>query len=188
MELKSVDNKNKDLSKKIDYQNRLNKNILFYIRDFDLFKSEIAINKLIKDSLALIGIKDDQFYIEMQDPELEIMVDVELFSDAFNQILKNAIDEIGCDYSKLKLKVYSLPSNSPFINNNWVVFEVEDKGKGISEDFIPYVTNPFFTTKKYKALCGFGLSNTKKIIEGHDGFLEIKSGNGTIVKITIPQN
>lgn len=188
MELESENQQNKEILKKLEYQKRLNKNLLFYIRDFDLFKSEINISKLIKDSLSLINLNKDQFCIDFEQPDLEISIDVELFSEAFNQIILNAIEAVDSDFSKLKLKVFSIRLNSPFLNKNWVVFELVDNGKGISDDFMPYVKKPFFTTRKYKSYCGFGLTNAQKIIEGHKGVLEIKSHNGTQVKIIIPQN
>jgi signal transduction histidine kinase len=48
--------------------------------------------------------------------------------------------------------------------------------------------NPFFTTKKENGFSGFGLANAKKIIEAHQGCIELKStpGIGTNVIIMIP--
>ncbi len=188
MDLEAEDIQNRELLNKLEYQKKLNRSLLFYVRDFDLFKSEITIHEFIKDSLSLIDLNYDQFAFDIQNPDLEITIDVELFSEAFNQIILNAVEAVDSDFSKINLTVKSIPSSSPFINNSWVVLEIVDNGKGISEDFIPYVTKPFFTTQKYKSFCGFGLTNTKKIIEAHNGFLEINSNNGTQVKLIVPQN
>jgi len=187
MELETADIKTDELSKKIEYQKKLNRSLLFYIRDFDLFKSEIGMGKFINDSLALINL-NKKLNIDIQNPKLEISVDVELFAEAFNQIIQNAIEAVESDYSKVEVKIYNVPSYSPYLRNDWIVFEISDYGPGISDDFILYVTKPFFTTQKFKNLCGFGLSNAQKIIKGHNGFLEINSNNGTQVKIIIPQS
>jgi Histidine kinase-, DNA gyrase B-, and HSP90-like ATPase len=175
-----------ELAEKIEYQKKINKNLLFYVRDFDLFKSEITVGKFLKDSLALINVNIDSLAVDVQDAEAELFVDVELFSEAFNHVVQNGLDAVAFDYSKLKIKIYTLVPNTPFIKDNWIVFDICDEGKGISEEFLPYVKNPFFTTQKYKNNTGFGLANAKKIIEGHNGYLEIKSDKGTQVKIFIP--
>ncbi|KAA3609792.1 MAG: sensor histidine kinase [Calditrichaeota bacterium] len=188
MEVKADCHQNELLLNKLEYQKKLNKGLLFFIRDFDLFKSEIEIEQLIKDSLKMIKLNEKQFHINIQNPGLTVALDVELFAEAFNQIIQNAVEAVESNLSKLSLNVHTIKSNSPFLATNWIVFEVNDQGKGISDDFIPYVTKPFFTTQKYLDKCGFGLANTKKIIEGHNGFLEISSQNGTQVKIIIPQN
>ncbi len=176
-----------ELAKKIEYQKKINKNLLFYVRDFDLFKSEITVGKFVKDSLALINVNIDSLPVDVQDADAELFVDVELLSEAFNHVVQNGLDAVAFDYSKIKIKIYTIMPNSPFIKNNWIIFDVCDEGKGISEEFLRYVTHPFFTTQKYKNNTGFGLTNAQKIIEGHNGYLEIKSENGTQVKIIIPQ-
>jgi len=59
-------------------------------------------------------------------------------------------------------------------------------GCGIDEEDLPYLYNPFFTKKSYGT--GLGLTQVKKIIEQHDGEIEVKSrkGEGTQFVITLP--
>ena len=56
------------------------------------------------------------------------------------------------------------------------MISIEDNGTGMSPDEIQNIFKPFFTTKA-KGL-GLGLCVTKKIIEDHDGYLEVKSEKG----------
>jgi signal transduction histidine kinase len=69
-----------------------------------------------------------------------------------------------------------------------VVLEVEDSGCGIPADVLPQVTEPFFTTKAEGRGTGLGLSVCKKIIDQHQGLLEVESaiGVGTTVRVTLP--
>ncbi len=65
---------------------------------------------------------------------------------------------------------------------------IKDTGTGISETDLQKVFDPFFTTKEEGT--GLGLSTVQKILEGHNGSINIESkeGYGTTVKITLPIN
>jgi len=66
---------------------------------------------------------------------------------------------------------------------------IYDSGCGITEENLPKVTDPFFTTKETGKGTGLGLSLARKIIEDHKGTLEINStsGKGTQVRIRFYQ-
>jgi len=70
-------------------------------------------------------------------------------------------------------------------NQNYHI-HIRDTGEGISKKNINKIFNPFFTTKDKGS--GLGLPIVKKIIEGHNGTIDIKSeiGKGTSVFITLP--
>jgi PAS domain S-box-containing protein len=65
---------------------------------------------------------------------------------------------------------------------------VEDEGKGIPEDLIGKVADPFFTTKRDTGGTGLGLSVTYGIVREHRGLIEFKSeeNRGTTVEVRIP--
>ncbi|MFH1842736.1 MAG: ATP-binding protein [bacterium] len=67
------------------------------------------------------------------------------------------------------------------------VVEIEDNGAGMTKEVIDNVFTPFFTTKK-KTGTGLGLALTSRIIELHDGRIEVESepGEGTVFRITLP--
>jgi len=67
-----------------------------------------------------------------------------------------------------------------------VLLIIKDTGKGIPQDIIDKITEPFFTTKKEGA--GLGLSIASRIIKNHNGELKIfsKIGEGTEFKIYFP--
>jgi signal transduction histidine kinase len=175
-----------EIVRRINYQKKLNKDLLFFIRDFDLFKSEISVKCFIFDSLKMIELNPASFDTDLQEDELKINVDVELFSDVFNVVILNALKATNNDFSKILIKTYSEPSRSPFLEQQWIVFEVKDLGNGIAEEFEPFVSKPFFTTHKHDGHTGFGLANANKIIKAHNGYLDINAGNGTVVKIYLP--
>ncbi len=72
-------------------------------------------------------------------------------------------------------------------NNNVVVY-IKDNGKGISQENILKVFDPFYTTKPVGEGTGLGLPISHGIIEKHNGKIEVQSelNVGTCFKITLP--
>lgn len=69
-----------------------------------------------------------------------------------------------------------------------IVIEVADTGEGIDEQLRPRIFEPFFTTKEHGS--GLGLSVSQKIIEDHQGHIDVRSqpGAGTTFVIRLPCN
>jgi len=65
---------------------------------------------------------------------------------------------------------------------------VADNGSGISQQDLPHVFEPFFSTKRDASGIGLGLPIVHGIIENHKGKIEVDSeaGRGTTVTITFP--
>ncbi|MEN6400471.1 MAG: response regulator, partial [Armatimonadia bacterium] len=68
-----------------------------------------------------------------------------------------------------------------------VLITVQDTGRGIADDVMPYITEPFFTTKGAHG-SGLGLSVARKVIGNHEGRIEFDSvpDRGTTVTIRLP--
>lgn len=71
---------------------------------------------------------------------------------------------------------------------NTVLLTVSDQGIGISPEVRPYLTDPFFTTKRDTGGTGLGLSVSAGIVKEHGGSLDFASasGEGTVVTLTLP--
>ena len=157
------------------YQAEVNKNLLFFIRDLELFKTEFELGQFFKDSLSNIGVLPGSIEISATRPELTITADMELLSKAINELIKNALQATDNMPDKIHIDVSTVNLQSPFIPDPWLQIAIRDEGKGISSDFLPYVKKPFFTTDKYIGHSGFGLAIAEKIIDAHHGFLKIDS-------------
>lgn len=73
------------------------------------------------------------------------------------------------------------------IDHAALTLEIEDNGCGIPEDDLPYLFNPFFTKKSYGT--GLGLTQVEKIIDQHEGSIQVHSrkGEGTRFVIVLPR-
>ncbi|MDW7694801.1 PAS domain S-box protein [Flammeovirgaceae bacterium SG7u.111] len=71
---------------------------------------------------------------------------------------------------------------------NMAVIEIADTGKGIRDDNLSKITDPFFTTKAPGKGTGLGLSISYSIVQEHHGQIEFESefGVGTKVKLSFP--
>ncbi len=59
-----------------------------------------------------------------------------------------------------------------------VLISITDSGKGIPPEIVPKIFEPFFTTKPAGEGSGLGLDIVKKIIEKHEGTIEVESVPG----------
>ncbi|MEM8530612.1 MAG: ATP-binding protein [Chloroflexota bacterium] len=62
--------------------------------------------------------------------------------------------------------------------NDYVMVEVADNGPGIPQDVMPRLFEPFFTTKDVGRGTGLGLDISYRIIQLHDGSIEVQSQPG----------
>ncbi|HAG81847.1 MAG TPA: serine/threonine-protein kinase PknK [Cyanobacteria bacterium UBA12227] len=73
--------------------------------------------------------------------------------------------------------------------NEKVRVSITDTGKGISPEIMPRIFDPFFTTKPAGEGSGLGLDIAKKIIEKHQGEIEVSSMPGqTTFTVYLPLN
>ena len=69
-----------------------------------------------------------------------------------------------------------------------VIVEFSDNGPGIAAEHMPFVGQPFFTTKEGGT--GLGLAIAQRIVERHGGVLTLVSvpGEGTTVRVTLARS
>ena len=73
------------------------------------------------------------------------------------------------------------------LNDLWVEVEIVDDGPGIPEEIRSHIFEPFFTTKDVGVGTGLGLGIARRIVETHQGHIEVKSRPGeTCMCVRLP--
>ncbi|TQK63900.1 two-component system sporulation sensor kinase A [Brevibacillus sp. AG162] len=96
----------------------------------------------------------------------------------FINILKNSLDAITTN-GEISIETTCL-------HNNQVLIRFTDNGCGISQELLPRLGEPFYTTKEKGT--GLGLLVSNKIMKDHQGTITISSeiNKGTLVEIMFP--
>ena len=107
----------------------------------------------------------------------EAPVDPTQIKQVFLNILMNAVESMP-DGGKLDVNIESIDGS--------VKIYIVDAGKGMKQDVLQNIYDPFFTTKPSGT--GVGLSVSLKIIEDHGGTIDAISeqGKGTTMLLTLP--
>lgn len=126
---------------------------------FDTIK-KIEFQKLKSKNIELkVKIKADYFY-----------GDKHLILIALTNLIDNAINA-SKDNSTIEVAVYHTDATR--------IIKISDQGKGIDHKDLPNIFQPFYKSDKNRSAtnkgAGLGLSLVKKIIDLHDGSIEVKS-------------
>jgi len=107
------------------------------------------------------------------------VLDPVLIYQALVNILTNAYQFTPCDGS-IEIEGYT--------EGNTMTILIKDTGTGINEKNLPYIFEPFFSTRKEIGGSGLGLAITRKIIERHNGSIQVESklDKETVFKIKLP--
>ena len=133
---------------------------------YELFKPQLKANNA---ELAM-NFPSDPIVIKVEPIQLEQIV-INLFSNAL-QSMQNSRHKV------IEIKV--------FIEKDFVIIEVLDKGTGISDENLLHLFEPFFTTKETGL--GLGLSISQQIINNMQGeiFARNREQCGAIFSIKLP--
>jgi|Deesub1362B_J571_1020462.scaffolds.fasta_scaffold00175_29 PAS domain S-box-containing protein len=181
---KKLDGKLKEYASIITREvNRLEvilKEILSFVKEARIHRQEVDVASIINDIISLYSqeIKQKGINVEIETTEvLKINVDPNRIKEALINIISNAIQALDKE-GRLCIKTYKTA--------DYGVIEISDNGPGIKDNDLPYIFDPFFTTKIEGT--GLGLAITHRIVEEHNGKIEVESheGEGTTFKVYLP--
>jgi signal transduction histidine kinase/putative methionine-R-sulfoxide reductase with GAF domain len=145
-----------------------------------LAKAEVL--SIFEETLQLLRpqIEKQQILVQKDfQPLPSILMDREQMKQAILNLLLNAVQAMPKG-GRLALKG-RVPEG-----NRWVQLSIQDSGVGIPGEDIDKLFNPFFSTREGGV--GLGLSITHRIIDQHDGKIEVESapGKGTLFTVWLP--
>jgi signal transduction histidine kinase len=103
-------------------------------------------------------------------------------TEALLNIVTNSMQAIDKHPGNVLITAQALPEEDK------VVVQVKDNGKGIPPKNVQSIFDPFFSTKNSKEGTGLGLSVAYGIIKKHNGSISVESevACGTVFTITLP--
>ena len=170
--------------REVEHLENLVNDVLIYAKPLAPKKEFADLQRILERSLYLceMNIKEKQIQVKTNyDKEFPLLfVDTNMVEQALINLYRNAVDAMETG-GTLFISARLLSRE-----HREAIIEIKDNGSGISEEDMEHLFNPFFTKKQYGT--GLGLTQVKKIIELHDGTIELTSekGKGTEVKITLP--
>jgi len=174
--------------------NKIVQGLLSFARPSELNSMEINLEQLINQTLLLVNntLKKQRIEVEFEyfTEQTTIMGDAEQLKQVCLNIILNAVEAMKeNDESHPRTLYISMEEGTLIdIRSRYLLISFEDTGKGIDEEDIENVFNPFFTTKEEGT--GLGLAICFGIINRHKGELEVRStlGKGTCFTIKLPQH
>ena len=144
-------------------------------------KKMININDLVKSSVLLQkAVYDDiQFNLHLNNLSSNIFGDSAMLSQALTNLLKNSVESINSSKRKIinKEKVIGIIDIFTNLNNNFLEIKIIDTGIGLDNKITNFF-EPYVTTKQNGT--GLGLAIVRKIIEQHDGSLNIYNASNVL--------
>jgi len=148
--------------------------VLNFVREQPIDTSKIKFSEIIKESLDSIKISEE-IKIILPKNDIEIICDKNQILICLNNLISNGIQAIG-DREEIQIRISE--------QNDNVIIQIQDSGKGISKENIEKIFEPPFTTKQKGT--GLGLSSVVAIIDSHHGKISVTSPP-TIFTITLPK-
>lgn len=158
----------------------------FARKDSRLLTESIILNDMVESSLRLL-----ESLLKKQLTEVHLSLDESLppvrgNSSRIQQVVINLI--LNASQASADGEQHITVRSYVDENAKTVVLQVADRGIGIEADKLPFLCDPFYTTKRDQGGTGLGLSISEKIVQEHQGRLDFRSeiGIGTTVSMYLP--
>jgi len=165
----------------VDRLDKLSRELLAYAGKSNLGVSSLNVAELLKKVIYLGKLNNPLRKTRMEEdlaPDLPaIHGDQEMLMQAFLNLMINAMEATGDD-DRIQVKAFS--------EDDWIVVQITDSGKGIPADCLDRIFDPFYTTKDSGT--GLGLSIAHTTVSKHGGHIEVASdrNSGTVFTVRLP--
>lgn len=166
------------ISESVSKMNAMCNKLSLLTKKLDLQRIETDLNELLTATLAgLNGCIKVSLVLDLK-PVPMLALDPDQIQKVLVNLVLNANEAVD---HRGEIRVATYPMDG------WAVLSVSDNGCGMSKEFIARsLFQPFQTTKSQGL--GIGLFHSKKIIEAHQGRIEVESeaGKGSTFRVMLP--
>ncbi|MFC1813676.1 ATP-binding protein [Thermodesulfobacteriota bacterium] len=171
-----------NIDQEVDRSRDIVKGLLDFSREREFQLNWVNLENLVLRIIQLVSSQlPSGVEITSDIPEdLDVYLDVQKFQEVFLNLILNAIQSMPEGHGCVNIGARR--------NNQNIEITIEDNGCGIPSENLPYIFDPFFSTKEVGYGTGLGLSVAHGIVELHGGTITVKSrvGEGTGFTINIP--
>ena len=167
----------------VERLNRVIGQLLEFARPMSIQRRATQLDILIRHSLKMVERDAQQKGVNLSvesDPHInKVHIDPDRIKQVLLNLYLNAMEAMA---EGGNLSVGVLPGDT----KRSIQITVSDTGPGIKPEDLPHLFDPYFTTKPSGT--GLGLAIVYKIIESHEGEIQVKSmrGEGTTITMIIP--
>ena len=141
------------------------------LKPLDLKKEEFHVKELIAAIQGSIRPSDTDMRYDVEEDAV-LYADKGLMSQALINLIQNSLEATGKGEIKVQGKKH----------RKKIFITIKDTGKGIAEEHLPYIFDQFYQIDRSKRKgdkgSGLGLSIAKKIVEAHNGSIQVESELG----------
>jgi len=157
--------------------------LLKYAKEEDYSFSLVNLANVVDSALTQLRAKLDSAKVAVSRNYIAgptVKADAEKLRQVFANVVDNAIDALATIPEGRRIDLFVENGNGR------ATVRVRDNGCGIAPEKVERIFSPFFTTKPQGT--GLGMAISKKIVEAHQGAIEVTSdvGRGTEFTVTLP--
>jgi signal transduction histidine kinase len=178
-----------DIIKEAKMANAIVQEVLDFVRPIRLQVERTSVRDAVRAAIQLAETKARRGGVEvdvaLDDDVPLIQADQHQLMQLFTNLLINAYEAMG-GTGRIAIGAGRVRLEDGGDGRDAVLVEVSDNGPGMAPEVSEKVFEPFFTTKPQGS--GLGLAIVRKIVDAHDGRLDLRTapGLGTTIRITLP--
>lgn len=185
-----------DIISEAKMANNIVVDVLEFVRPINLQVERVSIPDVVRDAIGCSESQADRGAVAVSTrfaPALPgIQGDYTQLRQLFTNLLTNAFEALA-GAGTVAIVTTFVPADEdhgghgePPEFTGFVVVDLDDDGPGMPADVTEKIFSPFFTTKPSGS--GLGLAIVRKIVDAHDGRIDVTStpGHGTRFRITLP--
>jgi signal transduction histidine kinase len=178
-----------DIINEAKMANAIVQEVLDFVRPIRLQMEHTAVGEAVQNAVQLADTKarrgDVAVDVSVAAGLPAIQADQHQLTQVFTNLLINAYEAMG-GAGRVAISAERARLDNGGEGRDAVRVRVADDGPGIAAEVVEKVFDPFFTTKPQGS--GLGLAIVRKIVDAHDGRLDLQTapGRGTTIQVTLP--
>ncbi|MBI4219831.1 MAG: PAS domain S-box protein [Chloroflexi bacterium] len=158
----------------------------------DTVRKPVAVGQVLRDVITILNMqfgKSVTWHIQIDRSLPMVNASEDKLKQVFLNLMINAREAMDGGPGELDVVArLSNTSDLEFTPGNYVMVEISDTGRGIAEEDLARIFDPFFSTKKGGHGTGLGLWVSQDIVQQHGGHIQARSraGHGATFTVALP--